>query len=125
MFDRSSGVDLVDAVTASCAVPGVWPPVTIDGARYVDGGIWSLASADLAGGYDRVLLLAPIVDAALDAEVAALGPDVRCVVVSPDAASQAAFGTDVLDPAIRDPSARAGLRQGPAEAGRVADLFAD
>jgi NTE family protein len=38
VFDRDSGVDVVDAVAASCAVPGVWPPVTIRGRRYVDGG---------------------------------------------------------------------------------------
>ena len=60
----SSGVDLVDAVTASCAVPGVWPPVTIAGSRYVDGGIWSVANADLAAGCDRILVLAPLVDPA-------------------------------------------------------------
>src|SRR5205814_3193186 len=40
-FDRSSGVELVDAVAASCAVPGVWPPVTIEGRRYIDGGVRS------------------------------------------------------------------------------------
>ena len=45
-----------------CAVPGVWPPVTIGGARYIDGGVWSLTNADLATGCDRVLVLAPIVD---------------------------------------------------------------
>jgi len=124
VLDRSSGVDLVDAVAASCAVPGVWPPVTIDGCRYVDGGVWSVTNTDLAAGSDRVLVLAPIVDPALDAEVAGLGPDVRVVVVSPDAASHAAFGADVLDPAARDPSARAGLVQGRAEADRVRDLLA-
>jgi NTE family protein len=41
-FDRNSGVPLVDAVTASCAVPGVWPPATIGGRRYIDGGTRSL-----------------------------------------------------------------------------------
>lgn len=33
VFDRESGVDLIDAVAASCAVPGIWPPVTINGRR--------------------------------------------------------------------------------------------
>ncbi|MGO8728014.1 MAG: patatin-like phospholipase family protein [Streptosporangiaceae bacterium] len=37
---------LVDAVAASCAVPGVWPPVTIGGRRYVDGGVRSSDNAD-------------------------------------------------------------------------------
>jgi NTE family protein len=125
VLDRASGVDLVDAVAASSAVPGVWPPVTIEGSRYIDGGVWSLTNTDLASGHDRVLVLAPIVDPALEAEITGLGPDVRVEVVCPDAASIEAFGTDVLDPANREPSARAGHAQGPAEAGRVRHLLAD
>ena len=31
--------DLVDAVLASCALPGVFPPVEIDGAHFFDGGL--------------------------------------------------------------------------------------
>ena len=42
VFDRDSGVGLVDAVAASCAVPGAWPPVTIAGRRYMDGGVGQL-----------------------------------------------------------------------------------
>src|SRR6185369_2194588 len=56
-FDAQSGVSLVDAVTASCAVPGVWPPADIDGRLYFDGGIRSAANVDLADGYDRVVVL--------------------------------------------------------------------
>jgi len=124
VFDGTSGVDVVDAVAASCAVPGVWPPVTIDGARYVDGGIWSLTNSDLATGCDRVVVLAPLSDQAMHAELAGLGTGVRSVVVTPDEASMAAFGTDVLDPAVRGPSARAGLAQGLVEAARIAALLA-
>jgi NTE family protein len=124
VFDRSSGVTMVDAVAASSAVPGVWPPVAIGGHRYVDGGVWSVTNTDLASGCDRVLVLAPIVDPALGVEVAGLGPDVRVEVIRPDAASLTAFGTDVLDLAVREPSARAGLVQGHAEADRVRDLLA-
>ena len=122
-FDGSSGVNLVDAVAASCAVPGVWPPVTIDGDRYIDGGIWSLTNADLAVGCHRVVVLAPLTDRTLYEELAGMGPGVRTAVVTPDAASLEAFGTDVLDPAAREPSARAGLAQGRAEADRLAELL--
>ncbi len=59
VFTRESGVPLVDAVTASCAVPGVWPPVTIDGRRYIDGGARSITNADLAAGADRVVSCGP------------------------------------------------------------------
>ena len=60
VFDRDSGVPLLDAVAASCAVPMVWPPITINGHRYIDGGVRSVANADLAAGCDRVVVLAPV-----------------------------------------------------------------
>jgi NTE family protein len=57
-FDAKSGVPLVSAVAASCAIPGVFPPVAIDGRRYIDGGVRSGTCADLAAGYDLVVLVA-------------------------------------------------------------------
>jgi NTE family protein len=60
VLDATSGVDLVDAVAASCAVPGIWPPATIDGRRYIDGGVRTTLNADLAAGADVVLVLAPM-----------------------------------------------------------------
>src|ERR1035438_2891456 len=60
VFDRQSGVDLVDAVAASCAVPGVWPPVTIGGHRYVDGGVRSSDNADLAAGHAQIVVISPL-----------------------------------------------------------------
>lgn len=120
VFDHTSGVGVVDAVAASCAVPGVWPPVTIDGSRYVDGGIWSLTNSDLATGCDLVVVLAPLSDQAMHVELAGLGTGVESVVITPDEASIAAFGADVLDPAVREPSARAGRAQGLREADRLA-----
>ena len=59
-FDRTSGVDLVDAVTASTALPGLVPTVSINGTRYIDGGVRSPDNADLASGYAHVLVLAPL-----------------------------------------------------------------
>jgi NTE family protein len=113
-LDRDSGVPLVRAVAASCAVPGVYPPVTIDGRRYVDGGMRSAANADLAEGHERVVVLAPIARgvgplSSVDAQVS--GMVARVAVVSPDEASRRAIGRNVLDPAAREPSARAGHAQ--------------
>ncbi|WP_018654771.1 patatin-like phospholipase family protein [Actinomadura flavalba] len=110
VFDRASGVSLVDAVTASCAVPGVWPPATIGDARYIDGGVRSLVNADLAEGHDRVLILAPSADPALDEQIAALTGTVE--LITPDEASLAAFGPDPLAPSTRTPAAEAGRAQG-------------
>ena len=50
VFTRDSGVDLVSAVAASCAVPTVWPPVEIAGRTYMDGGMRSTANVDVAKG---------------------------------------------------------------------------
>ncbi len=71
-FDKDSGVPLVDAVAASCAVPGVWPPVTIGERRYMDGGVRSATNVDLAEDYSRVLLLAPMVDPMAEEQLMAL-----------------------------------------------------
>lgn len=123
-FDRDSGVDLVDAVGASCAVPGVWPPVTIDGRRYIDGGVRSPANIDLATGYDRVVVLAPLTASVgpgpgTARQVAGLGAQ-AVAVVTPDRAAKRAFGRNVLDPARRAPAARAGRAQARREAQRIA-----
>jgi NTE family protein len=123
VFERGSGVGLVDAVAASSAVPGIWPPVTIGDARYVDGGMYSSCNADLAVGYDRVLVLAPMADAALADQVAAVEEAGRAAVVSPDKESLAAFTADALDPAVRAPSAEAGRRQGISVAATLEDLW--
>jgi NTE family protein len=114
-FTRDSGVDLVEAVAASCAVPLVWPAVTIDGRHYVDGGMRSTANADLAHGCERVVVLAPLPKAfskhtAIHAQLDRVAPRARAV-VAPDKEALAAFGTNLLDPAKRADAARAGLRQ--------------
>lgn len=125
-FGKESGVELLAAVGASCAVPGVYPPVTIDGRRYMDGGMRSAANADLAAEYDRIVVIAPMPRgigplASVDAQVTGLVS--RVAVVSPDAASLTAIGRNVLDPAAREPSARAGRAQAASVAARVAEVW--
>lgn len=117
VFDRSSGVDLIDAVSASCAVPGVWPPVEIAGVKYMDGGTRTISNVDVVAGYDPILILTPgLVESPLgpsigQTELAALGTAVVTSVFA-DEASIIAFGTNPLDPAVRPPAARAGRAQG-------------
>jgi NTE family protein len=124
VFTKDSGVDLVDAVAASCAVPGVWPPVTIDGHRYIDGGVRSGTNADLAAGCDRVVVITPSdADAPqpwgnLDEEIEQLSP-ATVQVVSANDASIAAFGTNPLSPATRAPAAGEGRKIGREVAGEI------
>ncbi|MFI9804505.1 patatin-like phospholipase family protein [Streptomyces sp. NPDC052301] len=120
VFDRDSGVPLVDAVAASCAVPGVWPPVTIGERRYIDGGVRSIANADLAAGAERVLVVVPLgvtepfpSEQPLEASVARLrAQGAEVVLIAPDEASTAAIGDNALDPSTRGPAAETGRTQG-------------
>ncbi|MEI7622693.1 MAG: patatin-like phospholipase family protein [Actinomycetes bacterium] len=127
VFDRHSGIPLVSAVAASCAVPGIWPPVTIGETRYIDGGVRSGSNADLAEGCDVVVIVAPFAGGfgpTVEVEAASLREQGAIVeVISADEASTAAFGTNVLDPATRGPSLREGRRQGALEAERLSTVW--
>ena len=122
VFTVASGISLVDAVAASCAVPGIWPPVTIGGYRYMDGGVRSSDNADLAAGAARIVVISPLgmdspipTPKPLGEVVAKLrdgGADVT--VIEPDDAARAAIGANPLDPATRVPAAEAGRAQGHA-----------
>ena len=128
MLDRASGVDLVDAVAASCAVPGVWPPVTIGDRRYMDGGVGSTVNLALADDCDVIVALlpqgrstpSPFGSGAVE-EVDDLGASAFGVFA--DDESLAAFGANPLDPACRAPSALAGREQGRRVAGDIADFL--
>ncbi|MEU8841938.1 patatin-like phospholipase family protein [Streptomyces roseus] len=129
-FDRQSGAGLVEAVSASCAVPGVWPPVTVGGRRFIDGGIRSATNADLASGCSRVVILAPMAlgsglvpsPAAQAARLREAGA--RVLLITPSAQARKAFGRNVLDPARQDPAARAGLAQAASHAAEAAAVWA-
>jgi NTE family protein len=142
-FERDSGVDLVDAVTASTALPG-GPTHSINGTRYINGGVRSGENADLASGFANVVVLSPFGGRSqtlpqagqfeglrrdpewgtdLASEVEALRKQGSHVeVITPDADSRAAMGTNQMDLATRIPAARAGFAQGKQEATRVTFL---
>lgn len=128
VFDRHSGVDLVDAVAASTSGGG--SAYGIGGRGYIDGGYRrSSENADLASGYGRVLVLSPLSGRSLYPpewgmqlsvqvdELRAGGS--RVEIVLPDADSLAAFGGNLMDPSTRVPAARAGSEQGRALAERL------
>lgn len=125
VFDRESGVDLVDAVAASCAVPGAWPPVTIADRHYMDGGVASSVNLVMAADCDVAVVLVPSgVDAPSPfgagpaAEISSFAG--AAFAVFADAESLAAFGPNALDPGCRIPSALAGREQGRREAAAIA-----
>ncbi|MBO1755547.1 patatin-like phospholipase family protein [Allobranchiibius sp. CTAmp26] len=127
-FTPHGDTSLVDAVAASCAVPGVWPPVSIGERRYMDGGMRSGTNVDLAAGCDRILVVTPTLPGApsllgdLEADVVAPA-DARVLVVSANVRSMAAFGRNPLSPATRAPSAEAGRAVGRSKAAQVAAFW--
>ncbi|MFF3958897.1 patatin-like phospholipase family protein [Streptomyces sp. NPDC001890] len=128
-FDRDGAVSLVDAVTASCAVPGVWPVTRIQGRAWIDGGVHSTANAQLAAGYGRVVVIAPSASgnkaiASPRSQAAALAADgARVELITPDAAAKKAFGRNPLDPSCRAAAARAGFEQSAAHTEAVATVL--
>jgi len=131
VFDRHSGVDLVDAVAASCA-SGI--PYRIGDSRYIDGGYRSNAeNADLAAGYARVLVLSPFGGRTLTPvdwgmhlatqvdELRARGS--RVETIFPDSNSEHMFGANAMDLSLRPPAARAGYDQGRALAEQLTEFW--
>jgi NTE family protein len=128
VFDRESGVDLVDAVAASCAVPAAWPPVTIGERRYIDGGVGSTINLDVAGDCGTVVVLVPSgrdvpspFGAGAATELDEFGG--AAFGVFADDESLAAYGPNPLDPNCRPASAQAGRAQGRKEAAAVAEFL--
>jgi NTE family protein len=128
-FDRDSGVGLVDAVAASCAVPGVWPVVTIGERRYMDGGVNSSVNMVLATDCDAAVVLVPSgqntpspFGAGVSTEIDGFAGASLGIYADDDAVD--AFGENPLDPAGRVPSAQAGRRQGQRVAAAVAAFLA-
>jgi NTE family protein len=132
IFKRDSGVELVDAVMASSALPYAWPPATINQRRYIDGGCYSIANLDLAAGFDKVLVLQPDLPPfpfleSLDEQIERLqhgGAQIE--VITPDKAMKAALasvGGNALNPSLRGIAADLGREQGRHEAARVAALW--
>jgi NTE family protein len=124
-FERSDGYPLLDAVSASGAVPGISPPVQVGGRRWIDGGMISSANTGLANGFDEVLVLAPLPRnhgglPSVGQEVRRLSPRQTVHLIVPDGPSQDAIGRNIYDPSRRAPAADAGREQGRSVGVRIA-----
>ncbi|MGC4782192.1 patatin-like phospholipase family protein [Micromonospora zamorensis] len=126
---RHDGVSLVDTVAASCAMPLSSAPVTIDGHRYMDGGMRSTLNLDLAPGVGPVVALAPSTAAIgpwarIAKQRAALGETRRVELLLRDPASRRAQGRNVMDRSVVPALVAAAREQGRREASRVAAALA-
>jgi len=118
LFDAASGVPFERAVAASCAVPVVFPAITIDGRTYTDGGVRSVTNADAAADVDRLLVIACSVEPAsspagptLPEVIRSLKGSTEVMVIQADEESTRAFGADTPSVSTRLASAEAGRRQ--------------
>jgi NTE family protein len=134
VFDRHSGIDLVDAVAASTSNGfGPFPPYRIGENRYINGGYRRSENADLAAGYGRVLVLSPFggrsrmprewgMDLATQVDELRAGGS-RVETVFPDGGAGDVFDASALDPSTRLPAARGGYDQGRARAELLAEFW--
>jgi NTE family protein len=133
VFDRHSGVDLVDAVAASTSNGFGVPPYSIGDRRYINGGYRRNENADLAAGYARVLVLSPFggrsrhpldwgmhLATQVD-ELRARGS--RVETIFPDSNSEHMFGANAMDLSTRPPAARAGYDQGRALVAQLTEFW--
>jgi NTE family protein len=131
LWRANSGVELAGAVASSCSVPGIFPPVTLKGRRYMDGGMRSATNADLAGGYDIVVVVAvqppglpSWTGRPLAEEVESLKEGGSTVVtILPDEAAGQAMGADLMDWGRSAPVARAALAQAAGQAEVLASVW--
>jgi NTE family protein len=136
LWTKESGVSVLRAVASSCSVPGIYPPITLNGRRYIDGGMRSTTNADMAIGHELVIIIAvstggttsPLGESIakqFGQEVEALKDGGATVVtIGPDEASLAAFGMNLMDFRQRPGAAKAGLAQGLAYAADVKAYWA-
>jgi NTE family protein len=131
VFDRHSGIDLVDAVAASTSA---MTPYRIGESRYINGGYRRSENADLAAGCGRVLVLSPFggrsrmplewgMDLATQVDELRAGGS-RVETVFPDGGAGDVFDANALDPSTRPQAARGGYNQGRARAERLAEIWA-
>jgi NTE family protein len=130
VLDRHSGVELVDAIAASCSSG---TPYRIGDRRYLDGGYRRNENADLAAGHERVLVLSPFGGrtrhplewgmqlAAQVGELRAGGS--RVETIFPQSSAEHLFGARAMDVSLRPAAARAGHQQGRALAAELADFW--
>ncbi|MHB1930848.1 MAG: patatin-like phospholipase family protein [Acidimicrobiales bacterium] len=138
VWDATTGAALERAVASSCAVPGIFPPVAVDGPRYMDGGMKTALNADLAAGHDVAVAVScfalelppgfsdPVADmlsAAVQAELAAVragGTRIETVEPGPEFLDLSGWGLNLMDFSLARDAFAVGRRQAAGEADRLA-----
>ena len=139
VWDGGNQAELSRAVASSCAVPCVFPPITIDGRRYIDGGMRSATNADLAEGHDRVLIISLMGASRLGSppdprleryrrrmedELGVLADAGGTVeILTPDHEAADVLGVNLMDSSRALAAAETGIRQGREAATILSDFW--
>jgi NTE family protein len=141
IWDADSGVAPQLAIASSCAVPAIFPPVSILGARWMDGGVRDMVNADVASGHDAVVVVSctlldipkelstPELDAVFGATVGQIdglrsgGSKVETVVPGAEMLEISGFGLNLMDFTRAAAAFEAGVRQGKEEATRIGAIW--
>jgi NTE family protein len=126
VWDKDSRVDPVRAIAASSAAPFVVTPIRIHGHRYMDAGLRSTTNADIAKGFDRVVVVAPSaafmhgLNIQAKREVAAIEQaGGKAILITPDNSSKEVMGFNPMDAARSGVVARAAFKQAKEESGAL------
>ncbi len=134
-WTSASDVELVRAIAASCAVPGLFPAISIGDDRYLDGGLWSGSNADLlmGDGLPAALFIGPMgVGSTGLAQLSARSlSDERALLESSGTTLEVlepgerfvAAGMQLMDPTRRVEALEIGLAEGADAADRLADIL--
>lgn len=130
-WDRAAGIELALGIASNCCVPGVFPRITINDCRYIDGGMRSSTNGDLVEGYDLVVVVAVIGTLMAEAQLARVEHEIEALrasgsevmLVTPDDGAKAVFGDNMLDGSRRGEVAEAGARRGEAEAALLREAW--
>ena len=133
VWTAADRVAIASAVASSCAIPGVFPPVTLDGSRYTDGGLWSSSNLDvvLDSSVDAAVFVGPLRAGdptalrSLEREieqVVAAGRRADAVVPG-DAFADEIGARNLMNPGLRSRGVDLGIEDGTAAAPRVKALL--
>lgn len=134
IWTAADGVPLRAAVASSCAIPGVFPPVSLDGSRFIDGGLWSSSNLDvvLDADVERAIFIGPLragdpaASRALASEIELLqSQGVRAESIVPGETFATEIGAaNLMNPAFRERGLGLGIEDGTAAARSVQALLA-
>ena len=133
VWTAADRVAIASAVAASCAIPGVFPPVTLDGSRYTDGGLWSSSNLDvvLDSSVDAAVFIGPL-RAGDPTALRSLEREIEQVVaagrradaVVPGDAFVAEVGAqNLMNPSLRSRGVDLGMEDGRTAAQRIKELL--